>query len=239
MAPRVDRITVSRITALPDFHPEAGPAFDGFPVQAFLIHHPEGAILVDTGVGLGNAAIDSWYRPRSVDLRAELATRKVDPDGQITIINTHLHFDHCGQNNAFPAARFVVQSAEVAAARQPAYTVKEWATLPPDRTWLVTGDAEVAEGVSVMHTPGHTPGHQAVVVRSRTGTLIFAGQCIFRATDWDSLDPPASNLHDENHREAAVESIVRLRALRPNVVYLSHDRAINLPAIATVAPVGS
>ncbi len=58
ITPPIDVITASRITALPDFHPEAGPSFRGFPVHVFLIHHPDGPILVDTGVGQGSQAID-------------------------------------------------------------------------------------------------------------------------------------------------------------------------------------
>ena len=222
-APRIDVIEVSRITALPDFHPEAGAGFAGFPVHVFLVHHPDGPILVDTGVGFGNDIIDEWYRPRTLDLRAELEARNVDPDGALTIINTHLHFDHCGQNLALSAATIVVQRTEEAAATAPFYSVDEWARLPADRTRLVDGNVDVAEGVSVIHTPGHTPGHQAVVVRSNAETVVIAGQCIFRAAEWTDADPSSANLHDEAHRRAAADSLARLRALRPTRVLLSHD----------------
>ena len=110
VAPAVEVITVSRVTALPSFHPESGPTFTGFPVHVFLIRHPDGPILVDTGIGIGNETINDWYQPITVDLRHELAERGVDPDDPaLTISNTHLYFDHCGQNCHFPSARIVVQ----------------------------------------------------------------------------------------------------------------------------------
>lgn len=111
--PLVEVIEVARVTALPDFHPEAGPNFTAFPVNAFVIHHPDGPIIVDTGIGTDNERINSWYRPVTCDLRAELTKRNVDPDSSLTIINTHLHFDHCGQNQDFPAATICAQHAEI------------------------------------------------------------------------------------------------------------------------------
>jgi N-acyl homoserine lactone hydrolase len=226
VTPPVEVITVSRITALPSFHPEAGTTFGGLPVHAFLIRHPDGPILVDTGIGHDNTPIDEWYRPDTIDLRTELAGRCVDPDASLTIINTHFHFDHCGQNHAFPNATIVVQRSEVQAAKQPFYTVDEWAAVPLDQTAVVDGDREIVDGIHVMHTPGHTPGHQAVVIRTRTETIVIAGQCILRADEWNHTEPSEKNLHDAHHRAAAADSIARLRALRPTLVYLSHDHAI-------------
>lgn len=72
VAPRIDTIVSAQINALPCFHPESGPSFAGFPVNVFLIHHPDGSILVDTGIGTNNAAINEWYQPTSMDQRAHL-----------------------------------------------------------------------------------------------------------------------------------------------------------------------
>ena len=227
--PNIERIVVSTVTALPSFHPESGPSFKAFPVHVFLIHHGDGPIVVDTGIGVGNSTIDNWYKPETVDLRTELERRNVDPDSpRLTIVNTHLHFDHCGQNNAFPNARIVVQQAEAAMAMSPNYTIEAWAVLPKKRTTLVDGDHMLTDGIELIHTPGHTPGHQSVVVRSKTGTTIIAGQCLFKADEWNSATPNEANLHDEDHRKLAAESLARLRSLRPSAVLLSHDCAVNL-----------
>jgi glyoxylase-like metal-dependent hydrolase (beta-lactamase superfamily II) len=161
--PLVEVIEAARVTALPDFHPEAGPTFAGFPVNAFVIHHPAGPIIVDTGIGTGNEHIDDWYRPIVCDLRAELAQRDIDPDSGLTIVNTHLHFDHCGQNQNFPSASIYAQQAEIDLLASDAhYTVAAWANMPLNRSTIIDGDQEIADGVSVLHTPGHTPGHQSV-----------------------------------------------------------------------------
>ena len=232
--PTIETITVSRVRALPSFHPESGPGFAGFPVHVFLIHHRDGPILVDTGIGLGNETIDEWYKPITVELRNELLVRGVDPDHPgLTIINTHLHFDHCGQNCSFPQARIVVQQLEAEIATMPHYTVDSWAKLPADRTRLVEGDLEIADGVHVVHTPGHTPGHQAVLVRAASGTTIIAGQCIFRAAEWHDDEPSEANLHAAEHRLDASDSIAKLRSLRPDRVLLSHDQPVTIGALRT------
>jgi N-acyl homoserine lactone hydrolase len=222
VAPRIELIIASRVTAVPDFHPEAGPTFSGFPVHVFLIHHPTGPILVDTGVGFGSADIDGWYQPESVDLRSELTDRGINPDGSLTIINTHLHFDHCGQNNSFPSAQIVVQRSEAEMVTTPFYTIREWAALPESRTIRVDGDHDLAEGIQLLHTPGHTPGHQSVVVRCDDETIVIAGQCLYRSTEWTSAHLTA----DDTAKRDATESLNRLRALRPSRVYLSHDETL-------------
>ena len=229
VAPIIEMIVASHVTALPSFHPESGPTFARFPVHVFLIHHPDGPILVDTGIGFGNETIDDWYQPITVDLRNELHVRGVDPDHPaLTIINTHLHFDHCGQNCHFPTARIVVQQTEAKIATTPHYTVDSWASLPAGRTMLIDGDSEIADGIDAVHTPGHTPGHQAVVIRSTNDTTIIAGQCIFWAAEWHESEPSPANLHDADHRLAAAESIARLRALHPTCVLLSHDEPVTI-----------
>src|SRR3977135_3919837 len=83
----------------PASHPLAGQ--DG-PVLAFAIRHPDGIVLVDTGIREGDGWVAGNYRPRVCDIREALAAAKVDPDSVRAIVNSHLHFDHCGQNRAFP-----------------------------------------------------------------------------------------------------------------------------------------
>ena len=229
VTPRIETIIAARVNALPSFHPEAGPSFAGFPVHAFLIHHPDGPILVDTGIGFGNTKIDEWYRPTTLSMRSELQRRDIDPDSdKLTIVNTHLHFDHCGQNHSFASARIVVQKSEAEAAAILLYTISDWAALPQARTLLVDGDYTLAEGVDLIHTPGHTPGHQSIVVRSKNETVVIAGQCMFRATEWNQLEPNSANLHDADHHGSAKQSLERLRALQPTSVLLSHDCAIHV-----------
>src|ERR671936_1231541 len=78
----------------PEEHPLAGE--DG-PVLAFALARADGIVLVDTGIGEGNAWIDEHYRPRRRAVRGALDEAGLDPDRVQMVINTHLHFDHCGQ----------------------------------------------------------------------------------------------------------------------------------------------
>ena len=119
-----------------------------------------------------------------------------------------------------------VQAAEHAEAQRSRYTVTEWAAVAPERLRLVDGDEEIAEGVHLVATPGHTPGHQSVVIEARESRLVLAAQCAFRATEVDTGEPAPTNLHDETWRDAARESLARLRAFGPTTVHLSHDTTI-------------
>src|SRR5256712_7839367 len=157
----------------PGSHPIAGK--DG-PVLAFAIRHPEGLVLVDTGIGEGNAWIDENYRPRRREVREALAAAALDAGAVRLIVHTHLHFDHCGQDRAFPGVPIVVQRAEREAANVAGHTVPGLVGFPGARYELVDGDSEIAPGVSVLATPGHTVGHQSVVVRTDDGLVLVVGQ---------------------------------------------------------------
>ena len=195
----------------PASHPLAGQ--DG-PVLAFAIRHPDGVVLVDTGIGEGNAWIEENYRPRSRDLREAMTGANLDPDGVTAIVNSHLHFDHCGQNRAFPGVPIYVQQAELDIALREGHTIVEWVDFPDARYEAVEGDREIVEGVSVLATPGHTPGHQSVTVRTGDGLVLIVGQAAQDARSFATgpADP----------------SIRRLRELTADRIHFSHDRAVLL-----------
>ena len=218
--PWIDVVQLAQVNAVPSFHPEHD-TFRPFPVHAFVVHHPNGPIIVDTGIGFGNDLIDALYPHTSQRLLDELHLHGIDERQVPCVIDSHLHFDNCGQNPAL-SCPVVVQRAEIHAARQPHYTVPEWADTPPSRSLVLDGDTDVATGVTAMLTPGHTPGHQAVVIRGGEDVVVIAAQCIFRQTAWQ-LEPEVANLHDHTWAQAANDSLARLRALRPQRVLLSHD----------------
>jgi N-acyl homoserine lactone hydrolase len=193
----------------PDAHPLAGQ--DG-PVLAFAIRHSEGLVLVDTGIGEGNEWIQENYRPRGRNVRDALTAAKLDPDSVRAIVNTHLHFDHCGQNRAFPGVPMHVQQAELDLALREGHTIVEWVDFPDARYEPVEGDGEIIEGVSVLATPGHTPGHQSVAVRTGDGLVLIVGQAAQDARSFATgpADP----------------SIQRLRELNADRIHFSHDRAV-------------
>ena len=196
-----------------------------FPVHAWLIRHPDGLILVDTGIGIGNEAIDEWYHPQTVPLLEALEEAGVASSDIATVVVSHLHFDHCGQLGVLSAPVYV-QAAEFKAAQSPGYTVPDWATISEHRLRLVHGDHELAEGAWLLSTPGHSPGHQSVVVEAARERVVIAAQCAFRAVEIRTGEPVASNCFDDTWEVDARKSLERLRALAPFTAQLSHDSEI-------------
>jgi glyoxylase-like metal-dependent hydrolase (beta-lactamase superfamily II) len=222
--PQIDRLVLATVTTVPEWHPEHD-TFVPFPVHAWLIRHPDGAILVDTGVGVGNEAINEWYHPRTTSLPDALAGIGVASSDISAVIMSHLHFDHCGQQGVVPAPVYV-QASEFEVAQTPGYTVPEWAAIPNDRLRLVHGDQLIAEGISLLATPGHTPGHQSVLLEAAGERVVIGAQCAFRAAELRTGEPVASNCHGEPWEVAARDSLERLRALAPVWAHLSHDPEI-------------
>jgi len=220
----IERLTLAVVTAVPKWHPEH-ERFDPFPVYGWVVRHPDGVLLVDTGIGTDNLTIDELYRPEVTPLADSLATVGLTASDISAVIVSHLHFDHCGQL-ALLAAPVYLQAEEHEAAQSTGYTVPDWAVIREDRLRLVRGDEEIAEGISLLSTPGHTPGHQSVVIEAADERVVLAAQCAFRAGELRSGQPAASNLHDETWEGAARDSLQRLRALAPFTAQLSHDPEI-------------
>jgi N-acyl homoserine lactone hydrolase len=219
---RVHRVPLGSVH-LPAWHPRAHEG--ACPVFGYAIDHPDGVILFDTGVGTGNAFIDEVYRPDTVPIVAALARLGIDERDVVAIVNSHLHFDHCGQNDEFHARRVPihVQAAEMEAARSPGYTVPEWAAIPDGSIRLVHGDERIADGVRIVATPGHTPGHQSVEVDTPAGPVIVAGQCAYKITELVECRVAPDNMHDETLLDAGQESLERLLSLRPRRIVVAHD----------------
>jgi glyoxylase-like metal-dependent hydrolase (beta-lactamase superfamily II) len=218
--PRIDRLELAELV-LPEWHPRA--ADGSCAVLGYVVHHPDGPVVFDTGVGRGNGLIDELYQPTVHDLVGRLAAVGVDERDVVAVVNSHLHFDHCGQNAAL-AAPVHVQAAERAVAAEPGYTVPAWAALPDERWRVVDGDAELADGLRVVATPGHTPGHQSVVVSGGDEVVVLGGQCSYTAAEFEAGTVAEGDAHDGSWHPAAVDSLRRLRGLRPTRALLAHDR---------------
>ena len=216
----ISPILLAEVT-LPETHPRAGEACV---VLGFVIRHAHGAVLVDTGVGTGHTEIDSTFTPIHHPIDDALGEVGVQRDDVKMVINSHLHFDHCGNNRLFPGIPIVVQRTEYEKAQQPGYTVPEWIDFP-HATWRwVDGETEVMPGVSVIPTPGHTLGHQSVVV-SRAGNVdLIAGQAVYDPNELDAEESiePLSREEAEQTRESAR----LIKSAQPDRVFFSHDTRV-------------
>ncbi|MGP3944839.1 MBL fold metallo-hydrolase [Streptomyces sp. 6N106] len=156
------------------------------PVLAYLVRHERGLILFDTGIGAADPETEAHYRPRRHALPDALAAAGVALADVSLVVNCHLHFDHCGGNPLLADAPILVQDVELATARGGDYTFDELLDFPGATYEELTGEAEIWPGVHVVPTPGHTDGHQSLVIRQPDGTVILAGQAHDFASEFTS-----------------------------------------------------
>lgn len=150
-------------------------------------------ILVETGMwDRGGEKFDEMYAvQRDETTYRGLNQLGLEPDDIHYVINTHLHFDHCGRNTnllgkpTFPNARYIVQAQELHDAththeRSRASYVPETFTpiMEADLFDVVEGETEIIPGVSVVPLPGHNLGQQGVVLHSEGQTLVYTADLI-------------------------------------------------------------
>jgi len=193
-----------------------------FPVHGFLIKHPAGAGLVDTGFGSGKSFLKEWQAVNRPVAEA-LAEYDVSPADIRWVINTHLHWDHCGQNAVFRHAPFYVQRVEYQGARRPRSAVMEWFDFAGARYELLNGEDEIVPGVRVLTTPGHTGGHQSVRIETTTGPAVLVGDAAYNVELFEGAEPPPGAAEDLPAYHA---SLKKLRQGDPATVHFCHDRRI-------------
>ncbi|MFE2407197.1 N-acyl homoserine lactonase family protein [Kitasatospora sp. NPDC059408] len=202
------------------------------PVLAYLVRRPEGLLLFDTGIGGGDPETEAHYRPVRRPLPEALATAGVALGDLDLVVNCHLHFDHCGGNPLLAGTPVLVQAEELAAAREGDYTIDALVDFPGADYRVLDGEAEVWPGVRVVPTPGHTAGHQSLVVERRDGAIVLAGQAYDFAAGYGSavlarraaLDGVAQPLPDHPRW------LDRLASFGPRRVLFAHDNAVWEPS---------
>ncbi|MFE7793002.1 N-acyl homoserine lactonase family protein [Streptomyces sp. NPDC057460] len=204
------------------------------PVLAYLVRRDEGLILFDTGIGAADAGTEAHYRPRRRGLESALAVAGVFLSDVSLVVNCHLHFDHCGGNRLLGGTPILVQEVELAAARRGGYTIDELVDFPDATYEEISGEAEVWPGVRIIPTPGHTDGHQSLVVRQSDGTVVLAGQAHDFASHFaaDHLARRAGLEGLEQPLPAYRPWLERLADFDPRRVLFAHDCSVWEPSRA-------
>jgi len=184
-------------------------------------------ILVDTGIGelpLQHRKFHKVKKNPSQNLQVQLQNFKLKPEDITIVINTHLHFDHCGNNKIFKNARFYVQADELRYAYAPdrfqkAAYLQKFFDVDVDYQML-KGQCHVTDGVTIAPTPGHSIGHQSVIIQDGSNRFVYCGDAA----------PLKENLEKRNipgilyRADQALKSIDKLRAIKDTVYIFSHDK---------------
>jgi glyoxylase-like metal-dependent hydrolase (beta-lactamase superfamily II) len=202
------------------FPPDEGPSW-AWHVHAFLVPHPDGPVLVDSGIGhLGRPPFDVTGR-----IGEELGAAGVAPTDVAHVVLTHLHADHSGgacrpdgSSPRFPNARYHVhpedwrffevhRTPEDFTGRFVMRSIEEAGMLDLDPS-----DHEIVPGIEVRHAPGHTPGHRVVLLVDRDESLLLTGDLLHVPPQ--VVHPEWTSPHDEDPELGASERSRHLEAAR-------------------------
>jgi glyoxylase-like metal-dependent hydrolase (beta-lactamase superfamily II) len=169
------------------------------PIIAYLVVGEGRKILVDTGCGDPDWAL-KYHHPlvqtEDMKILACLGSRGIAPADITCLVNTHLHWDHCWNNNLFPGKSIYVQKKELEFAANPIpmqypyYESEQIGLRPPFKRTLnnyvpVEGDVNLFPGIDLVFIPGHTPGFQGVLVQTKAGKYLIASDCLGTFKNWE------------------------------------------------------
>ncbi|MBB4392206.1 N-acyl homoserine lactonase family protein [Bradyrhizobium sp. ERR14] len=198
----------------------------------YLVKHSKGWFLWDTGIADSVASMPdglvpadpkavTWRRPKT--LAAQLEQLGLKPDDVKAMAVSHTHPDHTGNVELFPQATLYVQKAEYdwpGANNQPRFK-------PSHPVELLNGDKDVfGDGsVTILSTPGHTPGHQSLLVKlPKTGAVVLSGDAVHFRDNWDNRRVPSMNV-DKDQTAASMQKIADTLAKEKAQLWINHDKA--------------
>ncbi|MDG4789815.1 MBL fold metallo-hydrolase [Micromonospora sp. WMMD1102] len=200
------------------------------PFRCFALRFDDGpdagrVVLVDAGVGPADAPARSWA-PVPGRLPAELAAAGIAPEQVDTVVLTHLHTDHVGWavtgeggTPYFRNARYLLQRAEVAAFRRHDPAGVAGYLLDPltaaGQLDALDGDLRLTPGVRIVATPGHTPGHQSVLVEHADDALLLTGDLLVHAVQLVAPELPYAHEVDPTTARASRQRLLAELAARP------------------------
>lgn len=198
----------------------------------YLIKHKQGWFLWDTGIPDAVAAMPNglapadpkavtWKRPKT--LVSQLEQIGVKPADIKAMGVSHTHPDHIGNVEIFPQAALYVQKAEYdwpGANNEPRFK-------PSHPVELLTGDKDVfGDGsLTILSTPGHTPGHQSLLVKlPKTGAVVLSGDAVHFKDNWDNRRVPSMNANKEMSA-ASMQKIADTLTKEKAQLWINHDKA--------------
>jgi N-acyl homoserine lactone hydrolase len=200
--------------------------------NCYLIKHAQGYFLWDTGIADAIAAMPngeqappagiSWVRPKT--LAAQLQELGVKPDDIKYVGISHTHPDHAGNVELFPKSMLMVQKAEYDwpdAKGGPRFKPEHPVTkLEGDRD--VFGDGSV----TILSTPGHTPGHQSLLVKlPKTGAVLLTGDAVHFKANWDGKVVPGANF-DKEKTASSMTRMADVLAQNKGEIWINHDKTL-------------
>jgi N-acyl homoserine lactone hydrolase len=197
----------------------------------YVVEHDAGVLLFDTGMG-SRSDVDAHYRPTRIPLHEALRTSGYRLDQITEVANCHLHFDHCGGNPRLAGRPFFAQAKELEVARQAEdYTLPELVDPTGMRWHELDGATEVLPGVTLIPTPGHTEGHQSLIVQGSNGVVVVAGQSHESAHGFAAEALALRARHDGVDDPLPTSSpwMDALLALDPAYVVFAHDHSVWKP----------
>jgi len=153
----------------------------------FLIRHPKGILLWDTG--LGDAIVGHDVPPNADGVAQHVERSLLDQlkqlgvtPGDVTYLAfSHLHVDHTGNANAFASATWIMNQSEldwaIGTPTPPIVVPSTFSAYHSAHTLMINGDYDVfGDGlVRILRTPGHTPGHQVLLVKLKSAPVLLSG----------------------------------------------------------------
>ncbi len=243
----MSKATADRLIALPGAVLAFSAALMGgpdemieMPVPTFLIEHPKGLVLFDTGCNLKIIEQGAGYIgdfAGSIDIRftrddvvdAQLRHHGYQPSQVKYVVLSHGHFDHAGGLAMFPGAQFFAMRGELPNALWPGGDARGFVfdDIAPARNFKWTEPADDLDlfgdgSLLMLKTPGHTPGECSLAVRLKNQTVILTGDTLHTRAQLQSLEPLAGDYDPQQ----ASESIKRLAAMERSGevgLWINHD----------------
>lgn len=203
-----------------------------FADNCYLIKHTQGWLLWDTGVTDAIAAMPEGQRPadprmthwkRPKTLASQLTELNVKPSDIKFVAVSHTHPDHIGNVELFPQSMLLVQKAEY-----------EWPSplgvgrfKPEHPATKLSGDHDVfGDGsLTLISTPGHTPGHQSLLVKlPKTGAVLLSGDAVHFKDNWENHRVPSLNF-DKDKTAASMQRMADILAKEKAQLWINHDKA--------------